>query len=48
MVLVDGEDEETALGRAIEIAAEYEDEFETDAGDTGRHPLRGHRRHQGA
>ena len=35
VVLVDGEDEETALGRAVEIAAEYEDEFETEAGDTG-------------
>lgn len=35
VVLVDGEDEETALGRAIEIAEEYEDEFETDAGETG-------------
>ena len=27
--------EETALGRAVEIAAEYEDEFETEVGDTG-------------
>jgi Domain of unknown function (DUF4288) len=35
VVLVDGEDEETALGRAIEIAEEYEDEFETDTGETG-------------
>ena len=35
VVLVDGEDEEAALGRAVEIAAEYEDEFETEAGDTG-------------
>ena len=35
VVLVDGEDEETALGRAVEIAAEYEDDFETEAGDTG-------------
>ena len=35
VVLVDGEDEETALGRAVEIAAKYEDEFETEAGDTG-------------
>jgi hypothetical protein len=32
---VDGEDEEAALGRAIEIAAEYEDEFETEGGDEG-------------
>ena len=35
VVLVDGEDEEAALGRAVEIAAEYEDDFETEAGDTG-------------
>jgi uncharacterized protein DUF4288 len=35
VVLVDGEDEEAALGRAIEIAAEYEDEFETEGGDEG-------------
>jgi hypothetical protein len=35
VVLVDGVDEETALGRAIEVAEEYEDEFETDAGDSG-------------
>ncbi|HEX6140249.1 MAG TPA: DUF4288 domain-containing protein [Candidatus Limnocylindria bacterium] len=35
VVLVDGEDEEAALGRAVEIAAEYEDEFETDAGQPG-------------
>jgi hypothetical protein len=35
VVLVDGDDEETALGRAIELAAEYEDDFETDAGDEG-------------
>jgi len=35
VVLVDGEDEETALGRAIEVAEEYEDEFETDAGESG-------------
>ncbi|HEX2193938.1 MAG TPA: DUF4288 domain-containing protein [Candidatus Limnocylindria bacterium] len=36
VVLVDGEDEETALGRAIEIAEEYEDEFETEAGEAGQ------------
>ena len=36
VVLVDGDDEEAALGRAIEIAEEYEDEFETDAGETGQ------------
>ena len=35
VVLVDAEDEETALGLASEIAAEYEDEFETDNGETG-------------
>jgi len=35
VVLVDGEDEEAALGRAIEIAEEYEDEFETDTGEVG-------------
>jgi hypothetical protein len=35
VILVDGVDEETALGRAIEVAEEYEDEFETDAGDSG-------------
>lgn len=35
VVLVDGDDEEAALGRAIEIAEEYEDEFETDAGEVG-------------
>jgi hypothetical protein len=35
VVLVDGEDEEAALGRAVEIAAEYEDEFETAGGAQG-------------
>jgi hypothetical protein len=35
VVLVDGEDEETALGRAIEVAEEYEDEFETESGQEG-------------
>lgn len=35
VVLVDGEDEEAALGRAIEIAEEYEDEFETEGGEKG-------------
>lgn len=35
VVLVDGEDEDTALGRAIELAAKYEDDFETDAGEEG-------------
>jgi hypothetical protein len=36
VVLIDGEDEEAALGRAIEVAEEYEDEFETEAGETGQ------------
>jgi hypothetical protein len=36
VVLVDGEDEETALGRALEIAEEYEDEFETEDGEEGQ------------
>ena len=36
VVLVDGDDEETALGRAIEVAEEYEDEFETEDGETGQ------------
>ncbi|MGZ6255438.1 MAG: hypothetical protein ACXWMB_00290 [Candidatus Limnocylindria bacterium] len=35
VVLIDGVDEETALGRAIEVAEEYEDEFETDVGNSG-------------
>jgi hypothetical protein len=35
VVLVEGEDEETALGHAIEVAEEYEDEFETDTGESG-------------
>ena len=35
VVLVDGEDEEAALGRALEIAEQYEDDFETEAGETG-------------
>jgi len=35
VVLVDGEDEEKALGRAIEVAEEYEDDFETDTGEAG-------------
>jgi hypothetical protein len=35
VVLVDGSDEEAALGRAVEIAPEYEDEFETDDGRPG-------------
>jgi hypothetical protein len=35
VVLVDGDDEETAMGQAVEIATEYEDEFETDDGRPG-------------
>ncbi|HJT64032.1 MAG TPA: DUF4288 domain-containing protein [Candidatus Limnocylindria bacterium] len=35
VVLVDGDDEETAMGQAVEIAAEYEDDFETDDGRPG-------------
>jgi hypothetical protein len=35
VVLVEGEDEEAALGRAVEIATEYEDEFETEEGRAG-------------
>ena len=35
MVLIDGEDEEAAMGRAVEIATEYEDDFETEDGRPG-------------
>ncbi len=35
VILVDGPDEEAALGRAVEMAPEYEDEYETDAGEPG-------------
>jgi hypothetical protein len=35
VILVDGADEEAALGRAVELAPEYEDDFETDAGEPG-------------
>jgi hypothetical protein len=35
VVLVDGDDEETAMGQAVELATEYEDEFETDDGRPG-------------
>ena len=35
VVLVAGEDEEAALGRAVEMAPEYEDDFETDEGRPG-------------
>lgn len=36
VILVDGSDEEAALGRAVEMAPEYEDEYETDDGEAGR------------
>ena len=48
VILVDGEDEETAMGQAVEIATEYEDDFQTDDGRHGPHPLRRDRGHQGA
>ena len=35
VVLVDGADEEAALGRAVEMAPEYEDDYETDSGEPG-------------
>ena len=35
VVLVDGADEEAALGRAVEMAPEYEDDYETDEGEQG-------------
>lgn len=35
VILVDGADEEAALGRAVEMAPEYEDDFETDDGERG-------------
>ena len=35
VILVDGEDEEAALGRAVELAPEYEDDYETDDGQAG-------------
>ncbi len=36
VILVDGADEEAALGRAVELAPEYEDEYETDEDEAGR------------
>ncbi|HEX2141860.1 MAG TPA: DUF4288 domain-containing protein, partial [Candidatus Limnocylindria bacterium] len=36
VILVDGDDEEAALGRSLEIAEEYEDEFETEEGEQGQ------------
>jgi Domain of unknown function (DUF4288) len=35
VILVDGEDEETALGRAVEMAPDYEDDYETEGGEVG-------------
>lgn len=35
VILVDGSDEEAALGRAVELAPEYEDEYETEEGERG-------------
>jgi hypothetical protein len=35
VVLIEGEDEETALGRAVELATDYEDDFETEDGRAG-------------
>ncbi len=35
VILVDGDDEEAALGRAVEMAPRYEDEYEADDGGRG-------------
>ena len=35
VVLVDGSDEEAALGRAVEMAPQYEDDYETEDGRPG-------------
>jgi len=35
VILIDGEDEEAAMGRAVEIATQYEDDFETEDGRAG-------------
>jgi len=35
VILVDADDEEAALGRAVELAPDYEDDFETDDGQPG-------------
>jgi hypothetical protein len=35
VVLIDGSDEEAALGRAVEMAPDYEDDYETDEGESG-------------
>ena len=35
VILVDGTDEEAALGRAVEMAPDYDDDYETDDGAAG-------------
>ena len=35
VILVDGSDEEAALGRAVEMAPLYEDDFESENGEPG-------------
>ncbi|MDQ6681658.1 MAG: DUF4288 domain-containing protein [Chloroflexota bacterium] len=35
VILIDGEDEEHVLVRAVEMAIEYEGDYETDAGEPG-------------
>ncbi|MCV0404130.1 MAG: DUF4288 domain-containing protein [Chloroflexi bacterium] len=35
VILVDGTDEEAALGRAVEMAPDYEDDYETEGGEAG-------------
>lgn len=35
VILVEGPDEEAALGRAVELAPDYEDDYETEGGEAG-------------
>ncbi len=35
VILVDGDDEEAALGRAVEMAPQYEDDYESEDGTAG-------------
>jgi len=35
VILVEGSDEEAALGRAVEMAPDYEDDYETEEGESG-------------
>ena len=35
VILVEGGDEEAALAHAVELATDYEDDYETDAGEAG-------------